>query len=521
VNIRRFWPVGLPLLLLAFAGFRSQRAADRPALVVMISVDQLRADLIPRYAQFYQGGFRRLIEQGAYFTSVHDHSGSETGPGHATLSTGVYPAHSGIVANNWQEEVGGKWVSVYNVSDSLSPIVGFPNEDGMSPRNLLHTGVADWIAATPGAKVASISGKDRSAILMAGKARGDVYWFSAEQGQFITSSYYASAYPAWVQNFHAKVLPTLADSVWEESSPLAARALARPDTALYEADGVDIAFPHRFVDVAKGADANFWSWAETTPLIDRVVLKMVETAIPALGLGKDGVTDFIAVGLAQTDKIGHRYGPQSREQLDNLLRLDEELGDFFTYLDRTVGKGRWTAVLSADHGSTTMVEWRVTHGQPGYRINSADRAYIAEIARIAAESAPAGREQETVAAALRNLPLIADAYTFNELTRGEPRDSFVTLFRHSFSPTRATSSLRKYGVDVRYTEGSYGAAKGTGHGSAYVYDRAVPLIFLGAGVRPGLRLEPARTVDLAPTLAHLAGAAAPGDLDGRVLPAGE
>lgn len=523
MKIRRLWPLGLPLVLLGLAGFQNRRAAPpRPRLVVLISVDQLREDLLPRYDRFFTGGFRRLIDEGAYFVGQHDHAGSETGPGHATLSTGVYPSHSGIVANDWKERRGDGWVTVYNVADSLAPIVDFPKDDGMSPKNLLHTGVADWVAATPGAKVASFAGKDRAAILMAGKSRGQVYWFSSAHGQFVTSSFYTPAYPRWVQDFNTKILPTLADSLWQEKSPLGARALARPDTAAYEADGVNVAFPHDFAREGKDVNGRFWSWAERTPLLDRVVLRMVETAIPALGLGKDGVTDFLSIGFSQTDRIGHRYGPLSREQLDNLMRLDADLGELFDYLDRTVGKGRWTAVLSGDHGSTTMPEWRVTHGERGYRMNAADRAEIEKIAALAAAGAPAGREQETVAVALRNLPVVADAYTFDELTRGEPRDSFVTLYRHSFSPTRMTSELGKYGVDVRMPEGTYnGGATGTGHGTAYFYDRTVPIIFLGAGVRPGHRSEIARTVDLAPTLAQLAGVAASNDLDGRLLPAGE
>lgn len=518
MKIRRVWFLALPVLVLTVAGFRAARSvAERPRLVVLISVDQLREDLLPRYDRYFTGGFRRLLDEGAYFVGQHDHAGSETGPGHATLSTGVYPSHSGIVANDWKERVGDRWVTVYNVADSLSSIVGFPGDEGMSPRNLLHTGVADWVAATPGAKVASFTGKDRSAILMAGKSRGQVYWFSSEHGQFVTSAYYASAYPGWVQDFNTRILPTLADSVWGEESPVAARALARPDTAAYEGDLNTVAFPHTFA--AEGQPGGFWRWAERTPLIDRVVLRMVETAIPALGLGKDRVTDFLAVGFSQADRVGHRYGPLSREQLDNLMRLDRDLGELFDFLDRKVGKGRWTAVLSGDHGATTMPEWRVTHGAKGYRMNAADRAEIRKIAALAADGAPAGHEQEAVAAALRNLPIVADAYTFDELTRGEPRDSFVTLYRHSYSPTRVISELGEFGVDVRLPEGTYnGGTTGTGHGTAYFYDRTVPIAFIGAGVRAGHRKEIARTVDLAPTLARLAGAAAPGDLDGRVLP---
>ncbi len=492
--------------------------ASRPALVVMISVDQFRADLLERYDPYFTGGFRRLIDQGARFTAVHDHSGSETGPGHATLSTGVFPAHSGIVANDWFERVGDRWVTVYNVEDSLSAIVGVPGQDGRSPRNLLRTGVADWVVGTNGAaKVLSVSGKDRSAILMTGKARGTVLWFDQALGRFITSAYYMPAYPDWVDRFNRDVLPTLFDSVWVNQAPAAARALARPDTAAFEADGVHSFFPHRFSAEKEEFRGSFSRWIGRTPFVDRAVLRLIEDAIPRLGVGRDSITDFLSVGLSQTDYVGHRYGPLSQEQLDNLIRLDGELGAFFTFLDRTVGTGRWVAALSADHGSTTVPEWQVAHGQKGARLTSAQRKQIETVAEEAAARADPAGTSDAVARALRTLPFVADAYTFAELERGAPRDSFVTLFRHSFSPFRTDGDLGKLGVQIRLTEGTLTSATGTGHGTAYFYDRVVPLIFLGGDVKPSRGARLARTVDLAPTLATLGGIATPSDLDGTAL----
>jgi hypothetical protein len=489
-----------------------------PALLVMISVDQLRADLLERYDPYFTGGFRRLLDQGARFTAVHDHSGSETGPGHATLSTGVYPSHSGIVANDWLERVGDGWISRYNVADSLSPIVGYPEQEGRSPRNLLRTGAADWVVGTNGAaKVLSVSGKDRSAILMTGKAKGTVLWFDQARGRFISSAYYMPSYPDWVERFNREVIPTLFDSVWVNEAPAAARALARPDTASFEADAVHSYFPHRFSAEQQEFGGSFSRWVGRTPFVDRAVLRLIEDAIPRLGLGRDSITDFLSVGLSQTDYVGHRYGPLSQEQLDNLIRLDRELGDFFSYLDRTVGTGRWIAALSADHGSTTVPEWQVAHGQKGVRLTSAQRRQMATVAEEAAARATPAGTSDAVASAIRMLPFVADAYTFAELERGAPRDSFVTLFRHSYSPFRIDGDLGKLGVQVRLTEGALTSATGTGHGTAYFYDRVVPLIFLGGDVRPSRGARLARTVDLAPTLATLGGIATPTDLDGTAL----
>jgi hypothetical protein len=493
-------------------------AADAPALVVLISVDQLREDLLQRYDRFYTGGFRRLLDQGAVFSGTHDHAVTETAPGHATLATGVVPARSGIVGNDWQELVDRRWVGVYNVSDSLSPIVGEPRLEGMSPRNLKRPGLADWVlTANPGAKVVSIGGKDRSAILLAGQSRGQVYWYNGEAGRFVTSRYYADQYPAWLERFNAQELQSYFDTVWVNTAPAEARALARPDAVPYEGDGVRTTFPHRFREEA-GPDGQLSRWVGRTPFVDAAVLGLAAEAVEELGLGRDRIADFLGVGLAQTDYVGHSFGPLSQEQLDNLLRLDRELGEFFTALDRMVGPGRWVAALSADHGVVTMPEWLAAQGEPGHRVTPSERERFVQLARQAAETAPRGRVAKAVASAVETLPWVADALTFEELARTAPQDSFARLYRNSYFPGRATGDLGPLGVEVRLTEGTYmGARTGTGHGSPYLYDRSVPVIFLGHGVRPAPAAGSARTVDVAPTLARLAGVRVPRDLDGRPL----
>jgi hypothetical protein len=513
----------LSLVALSACAGAAQRpaASSRPALVVLLAVDQMRADLLQRYAPYYTGGFRRLIDQGAYYTAVHDHATSETGPGHATLGTGVFPSHSGIVANDWFERSGDSWALVYTVQDTLSPIVGYPQEQGRSPLNLLRPGLADWIlAADPRAKVVSVAGKDRAAILMAAKARGQVYWFNQTLGRFVTSSYYQSAYPAWVSRFNDAVVPTLLDSTWVEQSPVAARALAGVDTAAYEADALHTSFPHNFRDESSAFGGSFLRWVATTPFIDRAVIGLAKEAIDNGGLGKDDATDFVAIGVSQTDYVGHRYGPTSREQLDNMIRLDRELGSFFDYLDRTVGKGRWVLGLSADHGSTTTPEWETAHGGTGRRVTPAEMAEINRVAAAAASSAPAGQASSAVAQALRGLPAVADVYTYAEIaSTAAPRDTFLTLYRHSYLPGRYGTPLeRDYQVELRQREEVYmGAATGTGHGGPYFHDRWVPLVFLGGSITPSHQSTVARTVDMAPTLARLAGITPPADLDGKAL----
>ena len=60
-------------------------AGTRPSLIVLITVDQFRADYIDRFGPQLQGGLARLAHGGAWFTNAHhDHAITETAPGHAT-----------------------------------------------------------------------------------------------------------------------------------------------------------------------------------------------------------------------------------------------------------------------------------------------------------------------------------------------------------------------------------------------------------------------------------------------------
>ncbi|MCG6958053.1 MAG: alkaline phosphatase family protein [Gemmatimonadetes bacterium] len=497
--------------------------AQGPKLVVMISVDQMRADLIDRYAPAFHGGFRRLLDEGYKFTEAsHAHATTETAVGHATLSTGVFPSRSGIVANEWQVNESGAWTGMYAVEDTASHIVDIPNAPGRSPKNLLRGGLADWVmAADPEARVASISLKDRAAITMAGKTKGQVYWIVPAAGRFVTSTYYRSEYPKWVTEFNDSVMPgLLADTVWENSVPPSLRYLARPDSAPYEADGVHTTFPH--LASQEAAPGGRYAWLLAKPWADRAVAGFAKEAIDALQLGQRGHVDFLALSFSATDYVGHAYGPLSQEQMDNLVRLDGELGALFAFLDEHVGRGNWVAGLSADHGVLTMPEWLATHGEGAVRTDV--RTRVVALGQAVRDAAKDGGTRDDIARRLAKIVeergLAAKAYTDADLTVGEPADSFAVLFRNSYYPGRAGGYLSAYGVEIRFGYHELVAGPtGTSHGTPYWYDRHVPFILLGSGVQHGQAARGVYTVDLAPTLAALAGVRVPPDLDGeRIYP---
>jgi len=492
---------------------------ERPRLVVMLVVDQLRADLLDRYDDLFTGGFRRLRDGGFRFTqAAHDHANTETAPGHTTLSTGVVPARHGVVSNEWYVDRDGRWRTLYNTADSVAGILDAPNAAGRSPANLVRGGVADWYErADPESRIVSISHKDRAAIPMAGRSRGEVYWILPSARRFVTSSYYRTEYPEWVTRFNADSMPRiLGDSVWELGVPPGAISRARRDDFPYENDGIHTTFPHRYPESERQRFSTFEM--EGTPYPDVAVLGLAREAIRALDLGADDHTDFVAVSFSQTDYLGHKYGPLSLEQLDNLLRLDGLVGELLSWLDATVGPGRWVLGLSADHGVMDVPEYRVEEGLPGRRLGSADNGQL--LAAVEGLDPNAADYQERVARALEAVPFVGQVVTHAELAaRDAPADSFTRLFRNSYFEGRPSGPLFRLGMDLRWTEGAIQRAEvgGTTHGSPYWYDRHVPMIFYGAGLVPGSSDEAVRTVDFAPTLAALGGVRGPDDLDGRSL----
>jgi arylsulfatase A-like enzyme len=249
--------------------------------------------------------------------------------------------------------------------------------------------------------------------------------------------------------------------------------------------------------------------------------ELAALAVEELELGQRGALDFLALGFSATDYVGHGYGPLSQEQLDNLHRLDRVLGELFDHLDETVGEGRWIVGFSGDHGVMTIPEVLGAEGEAGRRVIQGERMQLAQRA-VQDAAAEVGQELDSLPPVLARLleerGLAAAAYTHRELAAGMPADSFAVLYRNSHYPGRGHGWFSRFGVEVRFDYNELVSfPTGTTHGSPYWYDRHVPFILMGPGIEPGVSDLPVYTVDLAPTLAGLAGVPVPVDLDGGVV----
>ena len=205
---------------------------ERPALVVLVAVDQLRPDYLDRYHEQFLGGFRLIRDSAAFFPNGHqEHAMTETAPGHSAMLSGREPVHTGIFSND------------RGVTDSTVSVLDAPGVVGASPRRFLGTTLYDWLRATDSnTRVLSVSRKDRGAILPVGRARGDVYWFA--NGRFTTSTYYRDTLPIWVRDFDGSVRADQLPQNW--SLLLPESEYAEPDSMPWEHDGAEFTFPHAF-----------------------------------------------------------------------------------------------------------------------------------------------------------------------------------------------------------------------------------------------------------------------------------
>lgn len=510
----------------------SELLSSRPRLMVLIVIDQARADYITRFRPVFRAGLDRLLEEGVYFTNAnHDHANTVTGVGHATLATGSHPRRSGIVGNYWYDRELDE--RVYCVSDP---------EHRRSPRNLKVTGFGDWLKAqNPRSKVFSISAKDRAAITMGGFAADGVFWYSTSTGDWITSSYYEDDPSrwfgerdfSWVEDFNdLKLLDELFGTTWEQMPidvPLEELGVGIIDEGVFQPT-----FPHYLGGIESAPDSNFYAALyDDTPMIDEYLARFAETIIDHNQLGTDDDVDFLGLGFSQLDLVGHRYGPNSPEVVDTMVRLDLILDRFLGYLDRRVGLEHTVIALASDHGIMDVPEYREMVGLEGGRADVDDivcfqQVYHALRERFgderwilrdfylnwdAIEETGHSRSEveQAIVEELGRCEHVARVWTGTELATqlADPQDVFHRRLANGYRPDRSPDIIVQFEP--------YHLARldpGSTHGSVYNHDTWVPMLLRVPGV-PGREVtDPVYTVDLAPTLAALLGIRAPADLDG-------
>jgi hypothetical protein len=390
----------------------------------------------------------------------------------------------------------------------------------------------DWLrAADTAARALSVSRKDRGAILSIGRASASVYWFAPE-GRFTTSTYYTDTLPGWVEAFNARRLPErMAGKVWEPL--LSAEAYPEFDSVPFEHGGRDVTFPHVLTTDSALAARRVMDW----PWMDELILAFALAGIESLELGRGPGADVVALSLSATDHIGHRYGPDSREIHDQILRLDRALGVFLDSLGQLCDPSRIVVALTGDHGVAPFPELHQARtgdstGRVSLRGVLADlRAGLADYGiprrAIRLESdqlwvnrdafATVGVDVDSVVAAFaeraRTIPGVARVDPVETLAEADTvHDVIARRWFHALPPdlpVAAVVTLEPHWV--------WGSGTDAQHGSPWDYDAHVPVVLYGAPFRPGVYSDTIRVVDVAPTLAAGLGITVPDGVDGRVL----
>ena len=343
-----------------------------PKLVVIVTVDQLRDDLLDINRADFSAGFRTLLNDGFRFENAWvDHAPTNSYPGHASIATGAYPKTHGFSDNSWKTRSDDGWRRVY-ASDMLPHDCEADGSSGQGDGLFAPTLGERFLAA--GGKFAAISASRQIARAYAGNARASVLWLMPEEGGYVTSNCYAAAAPAWVRKFNEESLPKFATGRWDLSLAPDVTARLRPDASPFEGEGGPNAFPH-----IASADEDPLDWFYDTPAADASALALAIEAVKAEGLGQDDTPDLLNIVINTIDNTGHRYGPFSVEQADNLFQLDQNLGAFMEQLDVLVGRNEWTIVLTGDHGSAPAPETL-----PGH--SSARRVTAEEVSELIASA---------------------------------------------------------------------------------------------------------------------------------------
>ena len=507
-----------------------------PTLLVVLVVDQFRADYIGRYGHQWHAGLRRLIDDGAWFANAaYPYLTTVTCAGHTTIATGTFPLRHGMISNTWWDRASGAAVTC-TTDRSESPLsYGGHAQEGHSPDLLQRPTLADVLRADskPAARphVVSLSLKPRSAITLAGQAADAVAWFDAGD-TWATSTAYTNAPITEVQQFvSANPVEEMRGQMWER--------VLTSDQYLYDDDGVgeqppdgwNSRFPHAFGD---SANPRFYQQWRASPFSDQYLTDLSRALVEAFELGQGDRTDYLAIGYSALDYVGHRFGPRSHEVQDVLARLDGALGELLDALDRHVGRDRYVVALSADHGVSPIPERALTEGiDAGRTAPDAVAAnvetllterhgpgpYVASLQRHDLHFLPGVYEQlkrhpgdlDAVIGLIKRAPGMWRVYRKDQLqdanTAVDPVTRAVGL---SYFAGRSGDLIL---VPKPYWIGEGYAAS---HGSPFSYDTLVPVLLYGDGITPGRYSSAATPADIAPTLASLAGVTL-AEADGRVL----
>ena len=521
-------------LILVFVKLHGQGAylpPDKPKLVIGIVVEELNYNQLEKFHdKLSENGIKKLINEGTYFKNAsYEYLLTQSAPGHATIATGTEPSFHGITSDNWYTPLKNELINC--TKDVSVNSVGGSFESGLhSPVNLLVSTFSDElaIATNKKAKVFGVGLKESSAIFSAGHTANAAYWFDNTTGTWMSSSYYISALPDWVNDFNAmKFSDTYLNSTWNLLRPAKDYADCLPDSNSFEIGFNNINyFPYDLKKLRSKntfSSKNDYSLLRETPFGNSLTTNFAIRLIQKERLGKDDVTDYLSICYSATDYIGHRFGPSSVEMGDAILRLDDDIKNLLTFLNDSIGKKNVLIYLTAAHGISeipaVLEKNRIPSGY--FQQNQALqllRSYLNAIYgegdwvkgyserqiflnRTLIEDARLSLDdvQKKVARFLVQFTGVEAAYPYSAFEANDFGNGNLKRIINNFSPQRSGD------VIVILNPGWVEKVSDfvTNHNSPYEYDSHVPLIWYGWSVNRATVTRQVNITDIAATLSTL------------------
>ena len=460
----------------------------RPKLLVLVVLEQIRPDYLDSiWGQVTPGGFRRLIENGAYFPDCRHLACTFPFSSLATLATASWPAQHGIVADRWYDR---KERGPSRASSEALLATAFPAQVAEAPNSRV------FVAAHEQAKGALFAGTPLARLFWTGgdgaiAARGDDPW--------------------WLPDYNR----------------------LRPITALHDADwlavGAKAGAPAlRKLKYNAGHPQDFLDLYRASPFAQTALFDFVGELINREKLGQGDTFDLLCVVSSASAQLGYETGARHPLMQQIMLQLDRNLEGLLEQLDRAPGGNTYNFVLVGAHGAPAEPpsyarprmavdgEMLAQAIQRKLTLNKTGRLekYLYPFLYLDPGSSPRVSEAAALAAGRAALDESEVAAYFTWNGGSSMKNEWEKRFRNSFHPLRSGDVMLSY--QPEYVE-EFGSGRGISYGSIYDYDTKVPLCFFGPQFRAGVFESPVESVDVAPTLARAIGVAPPSSSMGRVL----
>lgn len=519
---------------------------DRPKLIVGIVVEQLRYDQIEKLRdKFSDNGIKKLINEGTFFRNASfDFMLTQSAPGYSTIATGTEPTYHGITSDSWYLPLKNEFI--YCTKDiSVNPVGGSYESGLHSPVNLQASTFADELKMSTKnkAKVFSVGVKDFTAIFSAGHAADGAFWFDNTTGTWMSSSYYMSSLPLWVNDFNAmKNSESYLDAPWILSHPASDYSDCMPDSNKFETGfGGRNYFPYDLKKLSQPGSRRSqrdYSLLRETPFADSYTTDFAIRLLENEALGMDDITDFLSICYSSTDYIGHRFGPSSVESADAILRLDKDIETLLNWLNDKIGKKNLLVYFTSAHGISEippiMESTRIpagyfnknqalqllrtylnaTYGEGNWVKGYSERQIF--LNRTLIEDAGIQLEdiQKKVARFLIQFTGIASAFPYSAFEANDYGNGHLRKIINSFSPLRSGDVIIT--LNPGWVEKKDDQV--TDNNSPYEYDSHVPLIWYGWTVNRATVMRKVNMTDIAATLSSLCKVPYPNSCTGEPMP---